>query len=75
MNVTTELLRAIKPGQVKAFLCEDAKSLYSGCTLVSLLKRRGMPEGVSDYETKKCFDENILLVRALAEGDEPIFKK
>lgn len=75
MNVTTEQLRQIKPGQIRAFLCEDAKALYSGCTLVSLLKRKGVPEGVADYETQKCFDENILLVRALGEGDEPLLNK
>jgi len=75
MNVTTEEIRAIKPGAIKPFLCEDAKALYSGCSLVSILKRKEMPEGVVDYETQKFFDENILLVRAMREGDVPVLNK
>lgn len=75
MNVTTDDIRAIKPGTIKPFLCEDAKALYSGCSLVSILKRKDMPEGVVDYETQKFFDENILLVRAMREGDVPVLNK
>lgn len=75
MNVSTEEIRAIKPGAIKPFLCEDAKALYSGCSLVSILKRKDMPEGVVDYETQKFFDENILLVRAMGEGDVQVLNK
>ena len=75
MSVSTEEIRAIKPGTIKPFLCEDANALYSGCSLVSILKRRGMPDGVVDYETQKFFDENILLVRAMKEGDVPVLNK
>lgn len=75
MSVSTEEIRAIKPGTIKPFLCEDANALYSGCSLVSILKRKGMPDGVVDYETQKFFDENILLVRAMKEGDVPVLNK
>lgn len=75
MSVSTEEIRAIKPGTIKPFLCEDANALYSGCSLVSILKRKGMPDGVVDYETQKFFDENILLVRAMKEGDVPVLNR
>jgi hypothetical protein len=75
MNVTTEDIRNIKPGAVKPFLCEDAKALYSACSLVSILKNKGMPEGVVNYETQKFFDENIILIRAMKEGDSPVLNK
>lgn len=75
MNVTTEKIKAIKPGTIQPFLCEDAKALYSGCSLVSALKRKDMPEGVADYETQKFFDDNILLIRAMREGDTPVLNR
>ena len=75
MSVTTEEIRAIKPGTIKPFLCEDANALYSGCSLVSILKRRGMPDGVVYYETQKFVDDNILLVRAMREGDVPVLNR
>ena len=75
MNVTTDEIRAIKPGAVKPFLCEDAKALYTACSLVSILKNKGMPEGVVNYETQKFFENNIILIHAMAEGDQPILNK
>lgn len=75
MNVTTEKIKAIKPGTIQPFLCEDVKALYSGCTLVSVLKRKDMPDGVFDYETQKFFDEKILLIRAMREGDTPVLNR
>lgn len=75
MNVTTEDIRGIKPGTVKPFLCEDAKALYSACSLVSILKNRGMPDGVVNYETQKFFESNIILIHAMGEGDVPFLNK
>lgn len=75
MNVTTEDIRNIRPGTIKPFLCEDAKSLYSACSLVSILKNRGMPEGVVNYETQKFFENNILLIHAMKEGDEQVLNR
>lgn len=75
MNVTTEDIRNIKPGTVKPFLCEDAKALYTGCSLVSILKNKGMPDGVVNYETQKFFDSNILLIHAMKEGDTQILNR
>lgn len=75
MNVTTEDIRSIKPGTVKPFLCEDAKAMYSACSLVSILKNKGMPTGVVNYETQKFFENNIVLIHAMGEGDSPVLNK
>jgi len=69
MNVTSEDIKNIKPGTIKPFPCDNAKGMMSACSLVTWMKRVGMPEGVVDYETQKFFDTNILLIRAMREGD------
>ena len=75
MNVSLEKLKEMRPGQVKPFLCDTAKAMFSGCSLVTFLKRTGLPEGIADYETQKDFGDNILLVRAMGEGDTPILNR
>ena len=67
MKVSVNDIRKIKAGEVKAFPCKDVKAMFSACRLVSYVKRIGMPSGVSNYETKKDYDSNIVLVRAIAE--------
>jgi hypothetical protein len=75
MNVTTEAIRNIKAGQIKPFVCEDGKKLQSAATLISATKRLGMPEGVVDYAFQKFFEENVILVHALGEGEEKVLNK
>lgn len=75
MNVTTEDIRAIKPGAIKPFICEDALAINSACVLVTRLKRVGMPDGVTDYETQKFYDLNLLLIHALRDGDEKVLNR
>jgi hypothetical protein len=75
MNVTTEDIRGIKPGAFKPFVCEDANKMQSAATLIGQLKRLGMPEQVVDYEYQKFFDENIILIRAMREGDEKVLNR
>lgn len=79
MNVTTEEIRSIKPGTMKAFVCEDSPALYTASALVSRLKRLGLPDGVANYETQKFFaekpNEHVILIRAMREGDEPILNR
>lgn len=75
MNVTTEEIRAIRPGTIEPFICEDALALNSACSLVTRLKRVGMPDGVSNYETQKFYDKNILLIHAMRENDDFILNK
>lgn len=74
MTVTTEEIKAIKPGATEAFNC-DADKMYAVATTLSVIKRRGMPEGVVDYEHKKLFDKNIIIIRAMRDGDTPMLNK
>ena len=75
MNATTEDIRGIKPGGIKAFLCEDAKKMQSVATLVWGLKRMGMPEGVVDYEMQRDFEQNIILIHAMRRGDAKVLNR
>ena len=74
MTVTTEEIKNIKPGATDAFNC-DSEKMYAVTTVLSTIKRRGMPDGVADYEHKKLFDKNIIIIRAMREGDEPILNR
>ena len=74
MSVSVEDIRNIKPGSTEAFNCESGK-MYYVATALSTLKRRGMPDGVVDYEHKKLFDKNIVIIRAMREGDEPVLNR
>ncbi len=71
MNVTTEDIRKIKPGSIEPFVCDGAK-MYTVATLILQLKRRGMPEGVVDYEHQKFFDKGVILIHPLREGDSRV---
>lgn len=73
MTVTLEDIKAIKPGTTEAFNC-DSDSMYVVATTLSTIKRKpkSMPEGVVDYEHKKFFGKEIIIIRALREGDEKV---
>lgn len=75
MNVTTEDIVTIKPGQIKPFVCEDAKKMQSAATLVGQVKRLNMPDGVVDYEVQKFFDDNIILIHAMSETCTKVLNK
>ena len=79
MNVTTEDIRSIRPGQTKAFVCEDARAMYTATSITSRLKRVGMPDGVANYETQKFFaekpNESVILIRAMKATDKPILNQ
>lgn len=75
MNVTTEDIRNIKPGTIKPFLCEDARKMQSAATLVGQTKRLCMPEDVVDYEFQKFYDDGIILIHAMREGDEKVLNR
>lgn len=47
MNVSTESIWAIKPGTIQPFICENALALNTACSLVTRLKRVGLPDGVA----------------------------
>lgn len=71
MTVTLEEIRNIRPGATEAFNC-DGEKMYAVATAISTVKRKGMPDGVVDYEHKKFFDRNIIVIRALRQGDVPM---
>ena len=77
MNVTTEDIRKIKPGRIEYFFCDDGAKVRSACSLVSIIKQTGMPEGVVDYETKKLLRKDnkiadIVVIRPMREGDTKV---
>lgn len=72
MNATKEDIKKIKAGGFKPFLCEDANKMNSVASILSQMKRTDMPDGVVDYEHKKDFDSNIIIVHALREGESKI---
>lgn len=74
MTVTTEEIKGIKPGATEAFNC-DAKKMYAVATAISTIKRKGCPDGIVDYEHKKLFDKNIIIIRAMREGDESVLNR
>lgn len=75
MKVTTEAIRAIKPGTIQPFVCDNGLELGTAASLVTRLKRVGMPEGVVNYETKKFYDLNLILIRAMKEGDTNVLNR
>lgn len=75
MNVTTEDIRKIPPGKLRVFQCEDGKKLRSANTLISTIKRTGMPKGIVDYEFRNEYDLNVILIRALRDGDVKVLMR
>lgn len=75
MNVTTDDIRNIPPGALRVFPCEDGKKMRSACSLVTTVKRTEMPEGVVDYETRKEFDINVVIIRAMRDGDTKVLNR
>lgn len=74
MKVGIEDIKSIKPGAIEAFNCDSSK-MYYVATALSTMKRKGLPDGIVDYEHKKFFDKNIIVVRALRDGDEPVLNR
>lgn len=72
MSVTKVQISNIKPGAFEPFVCEDTGEMYSAVSMLSQMKRNGMPEGVVDYESQKFFEKKILLIHALREGDKKV---
>lgn len=71
MTVGIEDIKNIRPGATEAFHC-DGDKMYAVATALSTIKRKGMPDGVTAYEHKKFFDKNIIVIRAMRDGDTPM---
>ena len=74
MSVTTEGIKNIKPGTIEPFACESSK-MYSIATMITQIKRRGLPDGVVDYEHQKFFDKGIILIHPLKDGDQYVLNR
>ena len=75
MNVSTAEIKAIKPGTTEAFNC-DATKMKSLATVLSDLKTfKKLPEGIIAYEHKKFPERNIVIIRAMRDGDEPMLNQ
>jgi hypothetical protein len=75
MNVTTEEIKAIKPGSTEAFNCDVSKMKSLATVLSTLNTFGGRPDGIVFYEHKKYPTKNIVIIRAMREGDEPLLNK
>lgn len=75
MNVTTAEIKAIKPGATEAFHC-DASKMPSLATILSDMKKyKKMPEDIVAYEHKKFPEKDIVIIRAMRMGDEPMLNQ
>ena len=75
-NPITEDLVKLKAGQVEPYLCADGNSMESVAALLTRMKRLElMPEGVVGYEHKKYYGKNIIIVRAMGEGDVKVLNR
>lgn len=74
MTVGVNEIKNIKPGSTDAFNC-DAGKMFAVAAQLSTIKRKGLPDGVVDYEHKKLFEKNIIIIRAMREGDEPVLNR
>lgn len=72
MNVTTEEIKAIKPGSTEAFHCDVSKMKSLASVLSDLNRYGGRPDGVVRYEHKKFTEKNIVIIRAMREDDRPM---
>lgn len=75
VKLSTENIRAIRPGAIEPFLCESGREMEVATVLVTRLKRVGLPDGVVDYETQKFYEKNIFLIHAMKEGDQKVLNK
>ena len=75
MNVTTDEIKAIKPGTTEAFNC-DVSKMKSLATVLSTLNTFGnRADDVVFYEHKKFPAKNIVVIRAMREGDVPMLNR
>ncbi|MBR1449777.1 MAG: hypothetical protein IJ588_13685 [Prevotella sp.] len=74
MTVTIDEIKRLKPFAIEPFLCDKDK-MYAVATALSTIKRRGLPEGVVNYEHRKFFDKGVVLIHALGEGDSYVLNR
>ncbi len=70
MNPTVKDIIGIKPGKLRAFICDSPKGCNSARVQVQHVKRMYMPEGVANYSVHTQWEDNIVVITAIAKQDE-----
>ena len=70
MNPTVKDIIGIKPGKLRAFICDSPKGCNSARVQVQHAKRMYMPEGVANYSVHTQWEDNIVVITAIAKQDE-----
>ena len=70
MNPTVKDIIGIKPGKSKAFICDSPKGCNSARVQVQHVKRMYMPEGVANYTVHIQWEDNIVVITAIAKHDD-----
>ena len=55
----------IKPGKLRAFICDSPKACNSASVQVQHVKRMYMPEGVANYSVHTQWEDNIVVISAI----------
>ena len=70
MNPTVKDIIGIKPGKLRAFICDSPKACNSARVQVQHVKRMYMPEGVVNYSVHTQWEDNIVVITAIAKQDD-----
>ena len=70
MNPTVKDIVGIKPGKLRAFICDSPKACNSARVQVQHVKRMYMPEGVENYTVHTQWEDNIVVITAIAKQDD-----
>ena len=70
MNPTVKDIIGIKPGKLRAFICDSPKACNSARVQVQHVKRMYMPEGVTNYSVHTQWEDNIVVITAIAKQDD-----
>ena len=67
MSPTVKDIIGIKPGKLRAFICDSPKACNSARVQVQHVKRMYMPEGVANYSVHTQWEDNIVVITAIAK--------
>ena len=70
MNPTVKDIIGIKPGKLRAFICDSPKGCNSARVQVQHVKRMYIPEGVENYTVHTQWEDNIVVITAIAKQDD-----
>ena len=70
MNPTVKDIIGIKPGKLRAFICDSPKGCNSARVQVQHVKRMYMPDDVQNYTVHTQWEDNIVVITAIAKQDD-----